>query len=716
MAENIFSEFWHQIAPLRLSLIPSVKIHKQYFNDESFYVIKEPHNNKYFKIRPELYKFLTKLTTQKTIESIWEEYLELEPDLCPSQDEIIKILSQLHQYNLLYFKDMPDNELIFNRYKKTKSKEKQMKFISFMYLKIPLWDPEQFLQKTQNLTELLFNKYMFILWCIVLLFGLKEISGSFNEIYSDSQGILAPSNLIYLYLCMGVLKFFHEMGHAMMVKKFGGDVHTLGLMFVVFTPLPYMDASSSWWFKNKYERILVGSAGMLVELFFAAIAAIIWANTGDGLIHNLAFNIMVIGSVSSILFNGNPLLKFDSYYMLSDYLEMPNLYTKSKLIWYYWIQKYIYRLEDLTPPVYTTKEKTIYATYNLLSLFYRLFVAVVIILFVADQWFEIGVLVFILTFFIWVVKPMYELLKYLYSDGTLYKKRKQIVFITSSFFAFVFVLFVFVKFPYSIYAKGVIDSNQKDNIFVKSEGILEKINIEDGVYVKKGEIIAVLSNKTLLLEKQEMLNKLIEIKNLQLKSNVSDIAISLSLQQQIELYEKNLANIDTKIEDLIIRAKSDGVWISNNLYQYKNSFLKMKMQLGRIVPQDKFTFVAVVPQEEASELFKYTIKDAEVKFYGIAQKTMNLNNINVIPYEKNQLPSAALGWNGGGDFQIDNRDESGLKTTEAFFELSGELSSQYVEHQFFNRRGVIKIDLDDKSLYERAVNYLQQLVQKRYKL
>jgi putative peptide zinc metalloprotease protein len=376
MKGNIFSDDWYKISSLKLSIAYTANIHKQYFRGREWFVIHEPFNNKFFRVTPEAYRFLMALTPKKTVEEVWEEYLDLHPLDTPTQDEIIRLLSGLHRADLLYFKNRPKNEYIFDRYTQGEKQKLKEKLLSFLYLKIPLWDPEYWLRRSKPFIEILISKYSFLVWLVVLFFGLKSFVENYSEFSNQAQGVLSSSNLVYLYLSMAVLKFFHELGHAMMVKKFGGQVHTLGVMLVVFTPLPYMDASDSWAFRDKWHRILVGGAGMLVELFFAAIAAMVWANTGDGIVHSIAFNIMIIGSISSIFFNGNPLLKFDSYYMLSDYLEIPNLQKKSRDIWYYLVEKYLFGIKEVLSPSDTIKEGLLLSIYGVLSTFYRFLVTI----------------------------------------------------------------------------------------------------------------------------------------------------------------------------------------------------------------------------------------------------------------------------------------------------------------------------------------------------
>ena len=213
-----------------------------------------------------------------------------------------------------------------------------------------------------------------IVWLLVVGMGGYLVLSNSTELFAQSQGLLAPSNLIYLYLCLFFLKIFHELGHAAMTKRFGGEVHVMGVMFLVFTPLPYMDASSSWAFRNKWHRVLVGAAGMIVELFFASVAAWFWVYSGDEVVRSLAFNIMMIGSISSLFFNGNPLTRLDSYYILSDWLEIPNLAERAKRQWFYGIERFCYGVKDIFPPSHSFMEGFWLLLYGLMSFLYRILI------------------------------------------------------------------------------------------------------------------------------------------------------------------------------------------------------------------------------------------------------------------------------------------------------------------------------------------------------
>ena len=145
-------------------------------------------------------------------------------------------------------------------------------------------------------------------------------------------------------------KICHEMGHGLMCKRFGGIVPEVGIMMLVLFPVPFVDATSSWNFPPNGVGYWWGGAGMIFELALAGIAAMIWLYAEpESLTRQLSYNMVFMASVSTILFNANPLLKFDGYYMLSDILEIPNLYDRSKKHLQWLVQRYAYGMTNAHP-------------------------------------------------------------------------------------------------------------------------------------------------------------------------------------------------------------------------------------------------------------------------------------------------------------------------------------------------------------------------------
>ncbi len=131
-------------------------------------------------------------------------------------------------------------------------------------------------------------------------------------------------------LALAVVKVLHELGHALTCKHFGGDCHEIGVLLLFFTPCLYCNVSDAWLFPGKWPRIAVSAAGIAVEVFLAAIATFLWWFSIPGVFNTLCLNIMIVCSLNTLLINGNPLLRYDGYYVLADLLDVPNLGQQSR--------------------------------------------------------------------------------------------------------------------------------------------------------------------------------------------------------------------------------------------------------------------------------------------------------------------------------------------------------------------------------------------------
>ena len=355
-AGKTFSESWHRVADLKIGLRPTVEVRKQLFRGELWYVLQDPFNNQFFRLRPEAHDFVIRLGLDRTVEQVWLACLDRNPDEAPGQEDVIQLLTQLYFANLLYFEVPGDSAKLFERYKKRRQREIRSKLLSIMFVRIPLFDPDYLLKKLMPVFKYIISPLGAIVWLLVVGAAVKMIFDHFDRVSDQVQGILAPDNLFLLYVGLVIIKSLHEFGHALVCRRFGGEVHTMGVMLLVFTPLPYMDATSSWSFRSRWQRALVGGAGMITEIFMAALATFVWANTGPGTLHSLAYNMMFIASVSTVLFNANPLLRFDGYYILSDLLDIPNLHTRAKGHLRHLVERHVFGYKDSHSPAESVKE------------------------------------------------------------------------------------------------------------------------------------------------------------------------------------------------------------------------------------------------------------------------------------------------------------------------------------------------------------------------
>jgi putative peptide zinc metalloprotease protein len=717
MHSNLFSENWYRVSKLKVSLLESVRVYSQVFKGEVWYLLEDIHNNKHYRVRENTYRFIKNLDHNKTIEENWVNYINEHPKISPNQEEVIQILTQLHTNNILFYKTKGQSQYIYDKSKDKKKKELLQKIQGFLFLKIPIFNPDKILDFFKPYANILFSLPSFLVWLGVVLFALNLIFTNHNEIFSQTQGILAPSNLILLYISIFVLKLFHELAHGIAAKKYGGNIYTFGLMFIIFTPLPYVDASNSWAFKNKWHRILVSSAGMYMELFLAAIAAIIWANTGEGLLHSIAFNIMVAGSVSSLLFNANPLLKFDAYFILSDYLEIPNLYQRSHAYTLSLMEKVFFGIDNVEEEK-RKKESIQLVVYGILSYIYKLILTITIVIFVADQWFEIGVIVFIVSLYTMVLKPVYKFFIFIMSSEKLYKNRTRAKIVTAVLFTVFAYFFFLYESDDSVKANGTVNLKTQEQVYVTSEGILEEIYIANSQKVQKGDKLFKLSNKELDFTIEYTRYQLQESKQKRLKALNESLTHIKPIEEKIDFLTQKLEHLQEKKSDLIIKANTDGLIVFNpHIKEYLHSHLKLNSKVADILQHSNYEFISVIPQEEARELFEQNLTKSRLKLAGNIPNTFELTNVVILPHEKHTLPSLALSWQGGGNIETIQGDDGSFKTAESFFELRGDIVVQNgMKIPYQDQYGTIKIVLDKITLYERTIRYISQVLQKRYRL
>lgn len=711
-----FSESWHRIAKLRISLGPTVKARKQLFRGEIWYVLYDPFNNQYFRLRPEAYEFVIRLRRTRTVEEVWEECLSRSPDKAPGQEDVLQLLTQLYFANLLYFDVPADSAKLFERYKKRRSREVRSKFLSIMFFRLPLLDPEFMLRRITLLLKLLVGPAGAIVWLAVVAAALKVVFDNFDAATSQFQGILAPANLPLLYVGLVVVKTIHEFGHAFVCKRFGGEVHVMGVMLLVFTPLPYIDATSSWSFRSRWQRALVGASGMIAEIFVAALAAFYWAYSAPGILHSIAYNMMVVASVSTVLFNANPLLRFDGYYILSDIMDIPNLSTRSNRHLRHLFEYYLFGCRDSQSPAETGKEAFWLTVFGILSGIYKVVVFTGIILFVADKFLILGLIMAFFCVFAWGVVPLYKFVVYLASSPKLARNRIRAVGVSLLLFCLIFGLLFIFPAPNRFRAPGVLESVNYMRVVNDAPGYVREVSAPSGTEVSPGMPLMLLKDRELELEIQKVRAQREETLAMMLRARTERSADIEPINKRLETIEANLQNLQRQVEELTVRARQRGIWVSPRSTEMVGSWLPRGTMLGEIVDPEVFRFSAVVSQEEASNLFVDQIRKAEVRLYGQVGENLEVTNIQIIPFQFEKLPSAALGWRGGGQVAVSPSDEKGIQAAEPFFQIYASVAPQNKVMFVHGRSGKLRFTLDSEALLVQWGRKLLQLLQKRYQI
>ncbi|MEZ6094343.1 MAG: biotin/lipoyl-binding protein [Pirellulaceae bacterium] len=185
------------------------------------------------------------------------------------------------------------------------------------------------------------------------------------------QDFFAGRNWFLLAVVLAVTKVGHEFGHGLACKRFGGQCHEMGLMLLVFTPCLYANVSDGWMLPSKWKRILISAAGMYVELLMASLATFVWWFSEPGFVNQLALNVMFVCSVTTLLFNANPLMRYDGYYILSDWIEIPNLRQKASSLINQTLTNWLFEIEGKPDPFLPNRKRWLFVLYGVASVAYR---------------------------------------------------------------------------------------------------------------------------------------------------------------------------------------------------------------------------------------------------------------------------------------------------------------------------------------------------------
>lgn len=667
MTESLFSSSWYRVTDLTPRLRSHAKIHRHQYRGQTWFVLQDFSTEKFHRFSPAAYYIIGLMNGQRTVQELWDLAAEKLGDDAPTQDQLIQLLGQLHAADVLQCNVPPDTAELFRRGQKQQRKAWQSRLFSVFSWRFPLVDPERFLQVFLPLVRPMFSWGGALIWAAVV-FPAVVLAGVYWTDLTENMfdQIMAPQNLFFLWMLFPILKLLHELGHGFAVKYFGGEVHEMGIMILVITPVPYVDASSSWGFRGKWQRILVSSAGMLVEVFLASLALYVWISVEPGLTRTIAYNAMLIAGVSTILFNINPLLRFDGYYIFSDYLEIPNLRTRANTFLTYVCERYFFGHQEATRPQTAEGEPGWFVFYSIAAFFYRIFIMTAIVFFLLDEYFLLGVILGTFGLVAWLGVPIGKGLKFLFTNARIRAVRGRAIAVTAMFVALIIGLLGFVPIPSRTMAEGVIWVPDDSYVRAKTEGFVKSVVVQSGQHVQKGDRLIICENLELSTEGAVLEGRLLELQARYRSQWPTDRVKASILEEELAYVKNELAEVRRRINDLIVLSPSDGTFVSPQAADLPGRFVKRGEQLAFVVDLEQIRVRAVVQQGDIDLVQEKTLQ-VDARFAEAMQDTMSATIQRIVPTATDDLPSLALGTEGGGAVPMNPMDGSGNKALQKLF-------------------------------------------------
>jgi putative peptide zinc metalloprotease protein len=571
---------------------------------------------------------------------------------------------------------------LYQRYKKQKSQKKMRVWLRPLSFKLSLWDPDQWLEKVSPLFSGILNRWALILCVCLTVVGAGVAFGHWGALTQHfSVRFMGPQNLLLIWLIYPLVKFTHELGHAVLTKYWGGEVHDIGVLFIVFMPVPYVDASSSHQFTNKHQRMMVAAAGVFIELLLAALGILFWSIMDDGIARDIAFNIAIVGGLSTLLVNGNPLLRFDGYYVFSDAIEVPNLASRATKYLGYLSQRFLLGLDDVispnASPLTAEGERGWLVFYGLASGLYGFFISFSIAFFVASHYFIIGVALALLSLVQRVLWPTISALKTLFIMAKEQGRLKRLV-LTSVPLILLLALLLFYPLHWSTHIEGIVALPEAASVRAKSSGFMKEILINNGEKVNEGDTLFDLENPELVAKEQLIKAQIAELKVQENQAFIKGPLASQIIKLDIQHAQATLIDTQAKISKLSIKSEVSGVMSIPKALDMPGRFYRKGDVLAYVIDLSEVIVKAIIPQNKYDQL-NTGGRNWQVKLNSQPEHTFKAAAGQEVPRASYQLPSAKLGSAGGGAIMVDARDTEGRTVLEAVYQVELTIPN-YTEH------------------------------------
>lgn len=619
---------------------------------QTLFFVKDPLTLKYFKFAPAEFNLFQLLNGERTLDDLQSTFSReflLEP---VTSAEILALIQRWQIVGLLQEAGASATSRILAAQQRSKGGSLVTGLSRVLYFKVHAFDPDPLLTSIYPWVRIVFQPIGVLLATCTLVAAALLITARFEQFTSqpelqDFHAFFNLQNIFWLWLAVGIVKVLHEFGHGLTCKHFGGECHAMGLLFMCFTPCMYCDVSDSWMLPNKWHRIAIAAAGIYVELLVASVATFVWWFTAPGVLHSIAFSAMIFGSVQTILINANPLMRFDGYYVMSDYLEVPNLRQKSYAFTRYCLKKWFWGTNDAAPGsgglafvayAVTASCYRLLLTTGMLWFFYRLLEPYKLA--------AVGYFLTALAVANMIVLPLSRAFAVaVHNPATMRPVSWWRPLCGMALLASLVVAFFRVPIPRLAYAVLTLEPVESTLVSASTQGTIARQLASAGQQVRRGDPLLELENSGLRLQTEQMEQQR-DLLRVQLRVATATLAPARTQAIQIALREldQQLAVLHRRIEDLVLKAPCDGRVIpeperdiiapqststTHPLGRWKRSAMHPEnigatidegTSIARIAATDECIAVAILPQAQIESV--QPGQSAAIKLDALPQKTI----------------------------------------------------------------------------------------------
>ncbi len=561
-------------APFSLSMhrrVPLVRrrdlvVTPMYFQGVRFFVIKDPVALKYHRLPAEQYHALQQLDGERSLEQIREELTRRFPTVRPTVAETQELIAKLHQEGLAVSNRPGQGAARAEQHREVQGRGALSAIFNLLSIRLPGVDPDRFFQWILPLTRWLFHPITMVAAGALILSSLLLVTmeaDTLRERLPAASQFFGWKNLVCLWAVMGITKIFHEVGHGLSCRHYGAECHQIGVTLLAFFPTLYCDVTDSWMLPNKWHRILIGAAGMIVESVLASIAVYVWRYTHEGTVNTIALNVFFVSAVTTVIFNINPLMRLDGYYMLSDWWEIPNLRQLATQSEQAWFAKVFLGAELVGSDHLPTTGRTWLVLFALASAAYgwSVMVGMLLVLHTALKPYglqSVGSTLATLAGSSFVIGTAFSAYRVAQQPKTQPLKPARVATsVVVSLFAL--AAFFFLPFPWYRSSTFLLEPRDVRHVHTQAAGELVRVLVKPGDVVTDGQVLAELDDPEIRMHRRKLLvDQQIQKQEIALYEAIDDPATAAVAREALASVERELAELDADFKLLTITAPCDG--------------------------------------------------------------------------------------------------------------------------------------------------------------
>jgi putative peptide zinc metalloprotease protein len=554
--------------PLRVRVRQDLICSRQRYQGGDYWLVKDPLTLQYFRFQEEEYWLLQSLTGQATVTGVQEEFQKRFAPQKILAGELQQFLGMLFRSGLVIADSPEQGRQLWQRRQKQERQERWGQLVNLLSYRFPGFDPGRILDRLAPWTDCFFSPAamfgVLLLSGIAVTIGLVQFEYLQQRLPSFEQ-FFAVQNWIFLAVTLAVTKVLHELGHGLACRRFGGQCHEMGVMLLVLTPCLYCNVSDAWMIPSKWKRIFISAAGMYVELAMAAVAMLVWSASQPGFINSMALNLIFVCGVSTLLFNLNPLLRFDGYYILADWLEIPNLRQKASKLLQGVINKWCLGIPVPHDPFLPQRHVGWFVLYSVAAGVYRWVLTLTVFWFLYGllEPYGLKILSQLLAAFSLVglvIFPAVQMFRFFKTPGKVETVKPWRVAMTLGGLLLVVVGVMLIPLPHYVDMPLFVQPANMMNVYVETSGNLQEVTVKKYQYVQAGDPVVRLTSHDLERQRLVAANELKRSEHREQEIRMREVSGDqhaslaressevqrLNNQQQLEDYQRRIESLEVK--------------------------------------------------------------------------------------------------------------------------------------------------------------------------